>query len=87
MTNADSNDDIHGFNLDMAEFIDECNASTSHPTNHVGAIRKKPAHLAKEATSQEAGTLRILVNLNKPISHHLINSSFLAMQENTTKNK
>jgi hypothetical protein len=84
MTDAESDDKTCGFDMDMAEFIDNLTSSTSHPTNYAGAIKKKQARLATNATSPEAGMFEILVNLNEPISHHLNDPSFLAMQENTT---
>jgi hypothetical protein len=82
--NADSDYKTCGFDLDMAEFIDNVNVSTSHPTNDAGAVKKKQARLAKEkSTSPEEGMFEVLVNLNEPLYHHLNDASFLAMQENT----
>jgi hypothetical protein len=34
MTTANSNDNTSGFDIDMAEFIDGLNSTTSHPTNY-----------------------------------------------------
>jgi hypothetical protein len=71
--------------MDTMEFIDKVNVSTRHPTNYAGAVKKKQAHLAhKKPTFTEAGMFKVLVNLNKPTTHHQSNSSFLAMLESTT---
>jgi hypothetical protein len=92
MTDADSDDDISGFDMAMAEMIDEFNSSTSHPTDYAGAVKKNQAKLDQsipkkkkaETASPEEGTFEVLVNLNDPISHQLSDASFLAMQESTT---
>ena len=59
---------------------------SSHPTNYAGAIKKKQARLAlskNKTTSIEEGMFEVHVNLTEPVTHHLNDSSFLAMQENT----
>jgi hypothetical protein len=84
MTDDANSDDTNGYDLDVAEFIDECNLSTSHPTNNAGAVKKKQARFAKnETTSIEEGMFEVHVNLTERVTHHLNDSSFLAMQEST----
>jgi hypothetical protein len=95
MTDVDDEFDANGYDLAMAEFIDECNSKTGHPTAYVGEHKEfKQARLdkpvprktkAKEAASPEAGMFEVLVNLNEPLYHHQSDASILAMQENTTK--
>jgi hypothetical protein len=66
MTDVDDEFDANGYDLAMAEFIDECNSGTSHPTDYVGEHKEfmqarleqpipKKKKKAKATASPEAG--------------------------------